>query len=89
MAMSELELQLRDYRLTTAEIVYHMPDHPSLLQTFVWQTYDVAPRYPRVHRFLAYWETSIEGRLHSVNIASARLVKPSEMRHLRHMLQLH
>lgn len=87
--MSELELQLRDYRLTTAEIVYHMPDHPSLLQTFVWQTYDVAPRYPRVHRFLAYWEASIEGRLHSVNIASARLVKPSEMRHLRHMLQLH
>ena len=35
--MANLILQLRDYRLTTAEILYHMPDHPKLLQSYVWQ----------------------------------------------------
>src|SRR4051794_18560600 len=38
-----LELQLKGYRLATAEILYRMPDHPSLLQTFIWQHYDLAP----------------------------------------------
>ena len=34
--MSGLVQQLNHYRLTTAEILYHMPDHPTLLQTFHW-----------------------------------------------------
>ena len=34
-AMSDLSLQLNGYRLTTAEILYYMPDHPALLQSFV------------------------------------------------------
>ena len=33
--MSQIDLMLKGYRLTTAEILYHMPDHPKLLQTFV------------------------------------------------------
>ena len=33
--MANLKLQLNDYRLTTAEILYHMPDHPALLQSFI------------------------------------------------------
>ena len=41
--MSGLMLQLKQYRLTTAEILYHMPDHPSLLQSYLWQEYDLAP----------------------------------------------
>ena len=70
--MRDLELMMRDYRLTTAEILYHFPDHPSLLQTYVWQALDLPPRFPRLKSFLDYWEASLDGKLHSVKIASAQ-----------------
>jgi len=38
--------QLNDYRITTAEILYWMPDHKHVLQSFVWQNLDLAPRFP-------------------------------------------
>jgi uncharacterized protein Usg len=78
--MSTLALQLKDYRLTTAEILYHFPDHPDLLQTFVWQDLDMAPEFPVLRRFLGFWHRSLEGKLHSVRVASAQLVKPAEFR---------
>ncbi len=53
--MSAIEKQLRGYRLTTAEILYHLPDHPSLLQSYIWQEYDLAPEFPVLHRFLDFW----------------------------------
>ena len=46
--------QLEGYRLATAEILYHMPDHPGLLQSYVWQDYDIAPEYPVLGRFLGF-----------------------------------
>ena len=46
-----LALQLKDYRLTTAEILYRLPDHPGILQTYVWQDLDLAPRYPVLRKF--------------------------------------
>ena len=46
---------LQGYRLTTAEILYHLPDHPHLLQSFLWQQLDLAPRYPELRRFLDFW----------------------------------
>ena len=45
------------YRLTTAEILYHLPDHPHVLQSFVWQQMDLAPDFPALHRFLTHWRT--------------------------------
>ena len=78
--MTGLVLQLRDYRLTTAEILYHLPDHPSLLQTYVWQGLDLAPRYPELHKFLSFWEKNLEGRLHSVRVASSEIIAPPRMR---------
>ena len=71
--MRDLEKMVKDYRLTTAEILYHLPDHPSLLQTYVWQNLDIAPKFPVLSKFLDFWEQSIEGRLHSVKIASAKI----------------
>ncbi len=59
--MTAYELQLRGYRLTTAEIVYHLPDHPALLQSFIWQKFDLAPDYPELQRFLEFWSRNIEG----------------------------
>ena len=87
--MSELERQLRGYRLTTAEILYHMPDHPGLLQTFIWQALDLAPRYPTLRGFLDFWESSIEGKLHSVKVASVQVVRPVEFRIVGSQFHLH
>jgi uncharacterized protein Usg len=87
--MRDLEKMVKDYRLTTAEILYHLPDHPSLLQTYVWQNLDIAPKFPVLSKFLDFWEQSIEGRLHSVKIASAKLIKPGQFRHIDHLHQLH
>ena len=75
-----LALQLKDYRLTTAEILYHLPDHPEILQTYVWQDLDIAPRFPVLHKFLDFWDRELDGRLHSVRVASAGLVKPTSFR---------
>ena len=84
-----LELQLKGYRLATAEIVYHLPDHPTLLQTFVWQHYDLAPDYPELHRFLDFWVKNIEGKLHSVTVARRQLIGPATCRHAGGIWQLH
>lgn len=87
--MESLERQLHDYRLTTAEILYHMPDHPSLLQTYVWQDLDLAPDFPALHRFLDFWERNLEGRLHSVTVANHGLITPGELRFASSLLTLH
>ncbi len=77
---SPLALQLQGYRLATAEILYRLPDHPGLLQSYVWQDYDIAPRYPVLNRFLEFWTRRIEGPLHSVRVAGKELVSAAEMR---------
>jgi uncharacterized protein Usg len=87
--MANLTRQLGDYRLTTAEILYHLPDHPTLLQSFIWQDYDLAPRFPVLHGFLDFWVTKIEGRLHSVQVASQKLITPGELRMIGTELMLH
>jgi uncharacterized protein Usg len=79
--MANLILQLRDYRLTTAEILYHLPDHPKLLQTFLWQEYDLAPHFPELRRFLDFWAKEIEGKLHSVRVANKKLITFDDIRH--------
>ncbi len=72
-----LALQLEGYRLTTAEILYHMPDHPGLLQTYIWQELDLAPRFPTLRRFLQFWQRELDGKLHSVRVASGSLIRPA------------
>lgn len=87
--MTDFARQLKGYRLTMAEILYHMPDHPGLLQSFIWQTLDIAPRYPVLRKFLDYWENNIEGRLHSVRIDQRAIVSPAELRLANVELVLH
>ena len=84
-----LARQLKNYRLTTAEILYHLPDHPAVLQTYVWQDLDIAPAYPELQRFLAFWRRELEGKLHSVRVASCELIHPGSWRHANHVLQVH
>ncbi|OEO31238.1 hypothetical protein VW23_017275 [Devosia insulae DS-56] len=71
------------FGLTTAQIIYRVPDHLELLQDFVWQQYDVFPEFPSLRKFLAFWEEKIEGPLHSVTVAHARLIYPVEVRTLK------
>lgn len=66
--------------LLTTEVLYHMPDHPGLLQTFVWQTLDTAPGFPRLARFLEHWRNEIEAMIHSIRIAHSDWVGPAELR---------
>ncbi|HXP12929.1 MAG TPA: Usg family protein [Stellaceae bacterium] len=87
--MPEISTQLRGYRLTTAEILYHLPDHPHLLQSFLWQKLDLAPRYPELRRFLDYWARNLDGKLHSVKVAQAALIAPPRWRHAAISLTLH
>ena len=84
-----LELQLKGYRLATAEILYHMPDHPGVLQSFVWQHYDIEPDYPELHKFLDFWSRNIDGKLHSVTVARRRLIGPATHQHAAGVWQLH
>lgn len=85
----QMQRQLNGYRLTTAEILYHLPDHPGVLQTFVWQELDISPCFPVLRKFLDFWTREIEGRLHSVRVASVGLISPAEIRHTRHLRHLH
>ena len=79
--MSGVALILKGYRLTTAEILYQLPDHPALLQTYLWQEYDLVPRFPVLNKFLRFWETKLEGRLHSVRVAATGIVAPTELKY--------
>ncbi len=84
-----LSQQLKDYRLTTAEILYHLPDHPAMLQAYIWQELDIAPSYPILHKFLEFWRREIEGRLHSVRVGSLTLLQAPSIRTPAMVLRLH
>jgi len=71
---------LQGYSLTTAEILYRLPDHPSLLQTFVWQDYDLHPLFPKLKGFLEFWEAKLDGKLYRVRIMHSKLIRPSEIK---------
>ncbi len=88
-AQSSMERQLQGYRLTTAEILYHLPDHPAVLQSYVWQDLDIAPKFPVLNKFLGFWTREIEGRLHSVRVGATTLISPGEWRHVDGILHLH
>ena len=79
---SETELMLQGYGLTTAELFYRMPDHQSVLNSFVWQNYDLAPDHPKLFDFIEFWQDEIEGPLHSVSFVHRKLISPGEWRNV-------
>ncbi|PZU51159.1 MAG: hypothetical protein DI568_00710 [Sphingomonas sp.] len=81
--------QISGYGLLTAEISYWMPDHPSLLQQFVWQNWDLAPAFPELARFLDHWRREIEATIHAIRVAHRDLVAPAEFRRVDGVLTLH
>lgn len=85
----DFRAQLSGFSLTTAEILYRMPDHPALLQSYIWQDYDIHPRFPRLTTFLEFWARNLDGKLHSIKVAHKRLVTPAELRLIGGEFRLH
>src|SRR3546814_14495929 len=81
--------RLQGHGLTTAEILYHRPDAPSLLQLFVWQDYRLAPDFPALFDFVDFWNREIEAALHSIRIAHDHLLRPAHCRAVHDQLRSH
>jgi uncharacterized protein Usg len=87
-ADSEFGQRLRGSVMVTAEVLYYIPDHPKLLQTFMWQTLDVAPRFPRVEKFLDFWRREIEAVIHSVRVAHGEPLDLPDWRNARGVIAM-
>ena len=79
---------LKGYSLTTAEIMYRLPDHPAIIQSYIWQEYDIHPRFPKLTSFLEFWSRNLEGKLYKVLVAHTNLIKPREIKVLGAELRL-
>ena len=85
----DFERQFAGFSLTTAEIVYRLPDYQSLLQTYIWQDYDLSPLFPKLKAFLDYWTRNLQGPLHGVRVAHRGLIQPREFRYREGHLVVH
>ncbi|MBI1868470.1 MAG: usg protein [Methylocystis sp.] len=79
MASRDFRRRLEGYGLTTANILYRLPDHPAIIQSYVWQDYDLHPHFPELRKFLDFWAKSLDGKLHSVSVAHAGLIRAREL----------
>lgn len=89
MADESFTTLLRGYSLTTAEILYRMPDHPGLLQSYLWQDYDLHPKFPKLSQFLDFWMSHLDGKLFKVRVAHHKLVRPAEFKLIGSEMRLH
>jgi uncharacterized protein Usg len=89
MVSPDFRRQLEGYGLTTAIIFYRMPDYPDILQSYVWQLYDLHPYFPELQKFLDFWARELDGLLHSVTVAHAGLIKATEFKAVSGEFRLH
>ena len=86
---ANFKAQLQGFSLTTAEIIYRLPDYPALLQSYIWQEYDLAPRFPKLRNFLDFWTAKFDGKLFKVTVAHSQLIRPAELRMIGAELKIH
>jgi uncharacterized protein Usg len=86
---ADFKKQVAGYGLTTAQILYRRPDHRWLLQSYLWQEYDLFPAFPQLHRFLTFWQEKLDGPLHSVVVTHCKLIKPAELKAIGSEFRLH
>ena len=89
MQADETRLMLQGYGLTTAELYYRIPDYRNVLNSFIWQEYDIAPDYPQLFSFIHFWRDKIDGPLHSVRFTHRTLIAPGEWRQVVKEFRLH
>ena len=82
--MHALSPSLLGYGLTTANIVYRFPAHQLLLQTYVWQDFDIEPDFPKLRAFLDFWERELDGPLFSVKISHSLIISPEDFKSATH-----
>ena len=63
-----MQIILKKWTVASVQVVYYIPDYMSLVNEFVWQTEDQLPEYPRITRFLNYWDKNIDGPIKEVYI---------------------
>jgi uncharacterized protein Usg len=85
----EFRKQIEGYGLTTAEILYRLPDHQTILQSYIWQEYDLFPEFPTLRKFLDFWTRTLEGPLFRVTVGHCKLIKPAELKALADEFKLH
>ena len=88
-ASDDFRKQVLGYGLTTAQILYRRPDRQWLLQSYIWQNYDLFPKFPALQDFLQFWQDKLEGPLFSVTVAHSKLIKPAELRAVDGVFRLH
>lgn len=86
---SEMELMLKGYGMTTAEIIYRKPDHQWFLQSYIWQDYDIAPDFPEMNKFLQFWQETLDGPLHAVKYVHRKLISATEWRQVSGEIIVH
>lgn len=59
------------YKLTTAEILYFIPDYQHILQLFVWQEFDLYPDFPNLTKFVTFWHKELDGKIHSIRVSAS------------------
>jgi len=89
MDKTETELMLRGYGLTTAEFYYRMPDYQRVLNSYIWQEYDLAPDYPKLFAFIEFWQKELDGPLHSVRFTHRKLIGPGEWHNMVGEFRVH
>ncbi len=77
--METLSPHMFGYGITTAAILYRFPDFQSLLQTFIWQDFDIEPEFPKLKAFLHFWESHLEGPVYSVDVVHRRLITENDI----------
>jgi uncharacterized protein Usg len=89
MVSNDFRRQMLGFGLTTANILYRLPDHPTVLQSYIWQNHDLHPHFPELRKFLEFWKRELEGALHSVIVSHCGLIKPAEFRAIGEEFSLH
>jgi uncharacterized protein Usg len=69
--------------------LYHMPDYPDVLQTYVWQELDMSPEFPRLRKFLNFWEKNLDGKIHAVTVSSFDEYYEFEIRYTPKGFEIH
>ena len=63
-----MQIILKKWTVASVQVVYYITDYMNLVNEFIWQTEDQLPEYPRITRFLDYWDKNIDGPIKEVYI---------------------
>jgi len=77
---SDFSRMLNGYHYVSVNVIYYMPDHQNLINEFIWTTLDIKPKYPRIKKFLDYWEAEIEGKIKQVILVDGKPFQLAEWR---------